>query len=169
VALALVLVISAGLLTRTFFSLLGADGGFNPERVLTFQLSLPALKYPDQDHIAPLLRDVLGRLRSVPGVQSAGIGETVPMGGQGESTVIRFTEHLPANQKETPFANYTIISPGYLASVGTPLLRGRDFTDADTADSLPVAIINATMEKKYGRAEAHSASTSGRGVRAFRC
>jgi predicted permease len=149
VALALVLVISAGLLTRTFFGMLGADGGFNPERVLTFQLSLPALKYPDQNHIVLLFHNVLDRWRSIPGVQSAGIGETVPMGGQGESTVIRFTDHLEKNRKETPFANYTIISPGYLASVGTPLLRGRDFSEADTGDSLPVAIVNATMEKKY--------------------
>jgi predicted permease len=149
VALALVLVISAGLLTRTFFRMLGADGGFNPERVLTFQLSLPAVKYPDQNHIVPLLRNALERLRAIPGVQSAGIGETVPMGGEGESTVIRFTDHLETNQKELPFANYTIISPGYLSSVGTPLLRGRDFSEADTADSLPVAIVNATMEKKY--------------------
>jgi predicted permease len=149
VALALVLVISAGLLTRTFFRMLGADGGFNAERVLTFQLSLPAVKYPDQNHIVPLLRNALERLRAIPGVQSAGIGETVPMGGEGESTVIRFTDHLETNQKELPFANYTIISPGYLSSVGTPLLRGRDFSEADTADSLPVAIVNATMEKKY--------------------
>jgi predicted permease len=149
VALALVLVISAGLLTRTFFHMLGADGGFNPERVLTFQLSLPALKYPDQDHIVPLFRNALERLRSIPGVQSAGIGETVPMGGEGESTVIRFTDHLEANRKELPFANYTIISPGFLSSVGTPLLRGRDFSEADTGGSLPVAIVNATMERKY--------------------
>jgi predicted permease len=149
VALALVLVISAGLLTRTFFHLLGANGGFNPDRVLTFQLPLPALKYVDQDHIVAFYQNALGRLRSVPGVQSAGIGETVPMGGEGESTVIRMPDHPAATQKELPFANYTIISPGYLSAVGTPVLRGRDFVEADTADSMPVALVNVAMEKKY--------------------
>jgi predicted permease len=149
VALALVLVIAAGLLTRTFFQLLGADGGFNAERVLTFQLPLPALKYAEQDHIVTLFGNVLERLRAVPGVQAAGIGETVPMGGEGESTVIRVPDHPAASQKEMPFANFTVISPGYFSAIGTPLLRGRDFQETDTTDSMPVAIVNAAMERKY--------------------
>jgi predicted permease len=149
VALALVLVVSAGLLTRTFFQLLGADGGFNAERVLTFQLPLPALKYADQDHIVTLFQNVLERLRAMPGVQSAGIGETVPLGGEGESTVIRTPDRPAASQKEMPFANFTIISPGYFSAIGTPLLRGRDFQETDTTDSMPVAIVNVAMERKF--------------------
>jgi putative ABC transport system permease protein len=149
VALALVLVVSAGLLIQTFFRMLRADGGFNAERVLTFQLSLPALQYADETRIVALYRNALERLRAIPGVQSAGIGETVPMGGEGESTGIRLPDHPAASQKELPFANYTIISPGFLSSVGTPLLRGRDFSESDTADSLPVAIVNRAMERKY--------------------
>ena len=149
VALALVLVVSAGLLTRTLFQLLGADGGFNAERVLTFQLPLPTLKYADQDHIVTLFQNVLERLRAMPGVQSAGIGETVPLGGEGESTVIRTPDHPAASQKEMPFANFTIISPGYFSAIGTPLLRGRDFQETDTKDSMPVAIVNVAMERKF--------------------
>jgi putative ABC transport system permease protein len=149
VALALVLVVSAGLLTRTFFRLLGADGGFNAERVLTFQLPLPVSKYSEQDHIVTLFGNVLRRLRAIPGVQSAGIGETVPLGGEGESTVIRMPDHPAATQKEMPFANFTVISPGYFSAIGTPLLRGRDFQETDTTDAMPVTIVNATMEKKY--------------------
>jgi len=147
--MALVLVISAGLLTRTFLRLLGANGGFNPDRVLTFQLPLPALKYVDQTHIVTFFQQALDRLRSIPGVQSAGIGETVPLGGEGESTVIRMPDHPAASEKEMPFANYTIISPGYLSSIGTPILRGRDFSEADTTDSVPVALVNVALEKKY--------------------
>jgi predicted permease len=149
VALALVLVVSAGLLTRTFFQLLGADGGFDAERVLTLQLPLPSLKYADQNHIVTLFGNLLERLRAIPGVQSAGIGETVPLGGEGESTVIRMPDHPAANQKELPFANFTVISPGYFSAIGTPLLRGRDFQETDTTDAMPLAIVNATMEKKY--------------------
>ncbi|HEY4949391.1 MAG TPA: ABC transporter permease [Candidatus Acidoferrales bacterium] len=149
VALALVLVVSAGLLTRTFFQLLGADGGFNAERVLTFQLPLPSVKYAEQNRIVTLFGNVLERLRAIPGVQFAGIGETVPLGGEGESTVIRMPDHPAASQKELPFANFTVISPGYFPAIGTPLLRGRDFQETDTSDSMPVAIVNATMEKKF--------------------
>jgi predicted permease len=153
VALALVLVIAAGLLTRTFFQLLGADGGFNAERVLTFQLPLPALKYAEQDRIVTLFGNVLERLRAIPGVQAAGIGETVPMGGEGESTVIRVPDHPAASQKEMPFANFTVISPGFFAAVGTPMLRGRDFQETDTTNSMPVAIVNTAMERKYWATE----------------
>jgi predicted permease len=71
------------------------------------------------------------------------------MGGEGESTGIRMPDHPAASQKELPFANYTIISPGYLSSIGTPILRGRDFTEADSGDSMPVALVNVAMEKKY--------------------
>ena len=149
VALAMVLVISAGLLTRTFFQVLGANGGFNAERTLTFQLPLPALKYAEQSHIVTLFQNVLERLRAIPGVQSAGIGETVPMGGEGESTVIRLADRPAASQKDMPFANFTVISPGYFCAIGTPLLRGRDFLETDTAQSMPVAIVNEAMEKRY--------------------
>jgi predicted permease len=148
-ALALILVISAGLLTRAFLGMLGTNGGFYAERVLTFQMSLPAVPYADESHIVTLYRNALERLRSIPGVESAGIGETVPMGGEGESTVIRLPDHPATSQKELPFANYTIISPGYFSAIGTPLLRGRDFVESDTATSVLVAIVNAEMEKKY--------------------
>jgi predicted permease len=167
VALALVLVISAGLMTRTFLRMLGADGGFNAERVLTFQLSLPALKYADESHIVALYRNALERLRSVPGVESAGIGETVPMGGEGESTGIRMPDHPPASQKEVLFANYTIISPGYFSTVGTALLRGRDFLETDTARSLPVAIVNVAMEKKYWPGQSAIGKQVGPGSKRF--
>jgi putative ABC transport system permease protein len=136
-------------LTRTFFQLLGANGGFNPDRVLTFQLPLPASKYVGQNHIVAFYENALAQLRSIPGVQAAGIGETVPMGGEGESTVIRMPDHPVISQQELPFANYTIISAGYLSSIGTPVLRGRDFLESDTADSVPVAIVNLAMEKKF--------------------
>lgn len=149
VAFALVLIIAAGLLVKTFLRLLAVDGGFNAEHVLTFQLSLPASKYPDQDRMVVLYQTVLQRLQSLPGVQGAGIVEAVPMGGAPESTVIRIPDHPAASNKERPFANYTIASPGYFSSVGIPILQGRDFLEADRSDSIPVAIINHAMAKKF--------------------
>ena len=150
IALAVVLVIASGLLARTFAHLVRANGGFNAERVLTFELTLPASRYPDVNRIVRLYHDALGRLRDVPGVESAGLSEVVPLGGAGESTVIRLSDRpAPRSRKELPFANYTILSPGYLGAVGTPVVRGRDFLESDTADSMPVAIVNEALARKY--------------------
>lgn len=149
VALALVLVIASGLLVRTFLHLARVDAGFNPERALTFELTLPSSSYGDADRIAAVYRTMLERVRGLPGVASAGIGETVPMGGAGESTGLRIPHRSPADAAELPYANYTIVSPGFLDAVGTPILRGRSFEESDTADSLPVALVNAAMAKRY--------------------
>jgi putative ABC transport system permease protein len=148
-SLAFVLVVAAGLLIQTFFHLLSVDPGFNPARVLTFELSLPATKYADTDHIVALYRNALDRLRLVPGVESAGLVRTVPMGGAADSTGIRIPGHAPGNYTAGPFAEYTIVSPGYFSAVGTPLLRGRDFLDEDTPDSMQVTIISNAMAKKF--------------------
>jgi putative ABC transport system permease protein len=149
VALALVLVISAGLLVRTFYSMLNADPGFRPAQVFTFQLSLPALKYPDQERIVPLYARVLENLRQVSGVESAGIAETLPMGGEGESTVIKIPDHPVTNDKSLPFANYTMVSRGYFSAVGASILRGRAIAETDSVDSTPVTVINSAMAKLY--------------------
>jgi predicted permease len=149
VALALVLVVAAGLLVQTFTRLLRSDGGFNPSRVLTFERSLPDLRYPDNDRIVALDQRVLEALRQLPGVESAGIGETVPMSGAGESTAVTLPDRGPTEPKLRPFANYTFVSPGYFSAVGTPILAGRDFADTDSASSGLVAIVNLSFAKKY--------------------
>lgn len=148
IALALVLVISAGLLTRTFVHMLHADAGFNPEHVLSFELTLPPLKYHDQAQIVAIYERVLEKLRAVPGVNSAGVVERLPLGGTPESTVVMIPGRV-RDPKNIPYANYTMISPGYFSSVQTPLIRGRDFQQSDTATSQPVAIINQAMAKKF--------------------
>ncbi len=149
VALALVLVIASGLLARTFVHLLHVDAGFDPEHVVTFEMTLPSSRYADLDRIVALYRGALERLRTLPGVEAAGIGETVPMGGAGESTGVRIAGRAVTRDQEQPFANYTIASPGYFGAVGTPLLRGRDFDEADVAESMPVAIVNRAMAEKF--------------------
>ncbi|HEV2288785.1 MAG TPA: ABC transporter permease [Candidatus Acidoferrales bacterium] len=149
IALALVLVIATGLLTRTFYRLLKVDPGFQTEHALTFQLTLPASKYPDQAHIVSVYRQVLHHLQGLPGVEAAGVTETVPMDGVTESTAIRFSDRPRANGPETPMANYTMVSPGYFAAAGTPILRGRGFLESDTANSMPVSVISEALARKY--------------------
>jgi predicted permease len=149
VSLAMVLVVAAGLLARTFSRLLEVNAGFNASNVLTFELSLPSSKYSDTARIVSLYNNALHSLQTLPGVESAGIVETIPMDGAADSTGIRIPGHLAADDKEIPYANYTIASPGYLEAVGTPILRGREFLETDTADSPPVTVINNAMAKKY--------------------
>jgi predicted permease len=149
VALALVLLIASGLLVRTFTHLLAADAGFRAEHVVTFELTLPASTYSTQDRMVALYHAALDRLRTIPGVESAAVGETVPMGGAGESTGVRIPDRPVTRDQERPFAAYTIVSPEYFSAVGTPLLRGRSFLESDTAASMPVAIVNRAMAEKY--------------------
>ncbi|MGB6875323.1 MAG: ABC transporter permease [Candidatus Acidiferrales bacterium] len=149
IALALVLVIAAGLLTRTFYRLLTVDPGFRPVHVLTFKLSLSALKYSDPAHMVSFYRNALRQLQAMPGVQSAGITDIVPMGGATNATRLRIPGRTKADPSDIPVANYSVASPGYFAAVGTPILRGRSFLESDTADSMPVTIISNTMAKKF--------------------
>jgi predicted permease len=149
VAMALVLVIAAGLLVRTFHSMLRANAGFDPARVITFELPLPLPKYADTERMAQLYQQVLLRLQAIPAVRSAGFASVVPMGGAPDSTVIRIPQHPAANRSEQPYANYSFISPGYFAAIGAPLLRGRDIGDGDTLQTEHVAIVNAALAAKY--------------------
>jgi putative ABC transport system permease protein len=153
VAMALVLVIASGLVTRTFFRLLRVETGFNAGHVLTFGVSLLDSKYTDNDHIVTLYEKLRHQLQTVPGVQSVGIAAVVPMGGTPDTTVIRIMDHPAATEKEQPYASYNVASPGYFSAIGTSLLRGRDFLESDKGDSMPVTIVNNAMAKKFWRDE----------------
>jgi predicted permease len=150
VALALVLTVAAGLLVRTFRGLLRVNGGFQTSRVMTFELSLPDAKFGnDKDKAANFYRAAIEKLQALPGIEAAGIGEVVPLGGATESTGIRIPGTAPPAKGEIRYANFTIVSPGYFEAVGTPLLRGRLILPSDTVDSPPVTLINLAMAKKY--------------------
>jgi hypothetical protein len=147
--LSLVLVAACGLLVRSFYRLLTVDGGFQAEHVLTFELSLPPAMYPDTKHIVQFYKDALPRLRGVAGIRSAAIAEAVPMGGAPESTAMFIVGHVPANRNDIPMVNYTVVSPGFFGTVGTPLQAGRDFLDSDNETAQPVAIINRSMARRF--------------------
>jgi predicted permease len=149
VALALVLVIASGLLVRTFYHLLASDAGFRPEHVLTFEISLPTTKYPDRETIAHFYQQTLPLLRSIPGVESAGITEAIPMTGATESTAIRIVGRPVRKGDRPPIVNYTVISPGLFASLGTPILRGREVLDSDVVSAPPVTVINRALARQY--------------------
>ncbi len=148
IALALVLIVASGLLVRTFFRLLAVDPGFNAERVLTFELSLPGTKYKDLEHIVAFYQKALPSLSAIPGVAHAGIVETLPLAGASDACLIHISGRSASPGKE-PYANYSIVSPDYFSAMGTSLLRGRSFLDSDTTSAPPVVIVNAIMARKY--------------------
>jgi putative ABC transport system permease protein len=91
---------------------------------------------------------MLAKIGSSPGVDSAGIAETTPLGGAGESTVVRLPGR-PVKPTELPIASYTIVSPGYFETIGTPLLQGRTFLSTDVANSQSVAVVNKAMARAF--------------------
>ena len=147
VALALVLVMASGLLVQSFVHLLRVQPGFNPEQVLTFELSAPSSKYGDSQRLVALYHRALQSFRSIPGVQSAGIVETVPMDGAADAAAIRIPGH-PAPSGKEPIVSYSVASPGYFSTIATPIIAGRDFLETDIAESTPVTVINNAMAKK---------------------
>lgn len=153
IALAFVLLVGAGLLTRTFVNLQRMPLGFDPENVLTLQLFLGTTKYPEARHIQAFYRHVTEELKAIPGVKSVGATSAGPLFGGRETlefTVVRQPEP-PSGQ--FPTARYHNISPGYFQTLGVRLLRGRDFTERDTSDAPKVVIINETMARRFWSGE----------------
>jgi len=149
IAMALALVTASGLLVRSFYQLLASDAGFRPDHVLTFELSLPSTRYPARAAIANFYQKALPLLRAIPGVESAGVTESVPLGGATEAGVARVVGRPPVKGERPPIVDYTIISPGLFSALGTPLLQGRDVLDSDLLSAPPVTVINRAMAKQY--------------------
>jgi predicted permease len=149
IAMALALVMASGLLVRTFYQLLASDSGFRADHVLTFELSLPSTRYPNRETIARFYEKALPQLRSIAGVEFAGITESVPLGGATEAGVARIVGRALSKGERPPIVDYTIVSPGLFSAQGTPLLEGRDLLDSDRLSAQPVAVINRAMARRY--------------------
>ena len=148
VALALALLITAGLLLRSFARLQAVRPGFEPRGVITAVLSLPDVKYPDEARQAQFFAQLLPRVQSLPGVAHAATVFPLPLSG--DNYVLSFAvagRPTPA-PTEVPRANVVAISPDYFHTMAIPLLAGRAFTDQDRIGSLPVLIVNRVMARK---------------------
>jgi putative ABC transport system permease protein len=147
-ALAVVLLVGAGLLVKSFLRLTQVNAGFDPTRVVTLKLSLPGARYPDAAAQNLFVHQLLDRIKILPGVESASVTTRLPLGG-GESHRGIQIEGRPSRPGEDLDTFYGVIAPGYFHTLGIPLLRGRDFTDHDDAGSLAVVIINNAMARTY--------------------
>jgi putative ABC transport system permease protein len=150
-ALATVLLVGAALLVRSVLALQRVALGFNPNGVITMQVSLPVTKYPNPKRVA-FYRELNATLAALPGVSRAGITSGMPF-GVGNYTTSPFaapgTSHLAAGAS-VPI-DWRTVSPGYFAALDIPLLRGRDFTDADTIGAPEVIIVSrATARTMWG-------------------
>jgi len=149
VALSLVLLMGAGLLLKSFASLLLTSPGFNPQNVLTAQIILPQAKYPDAAQSSQFYTQLLERVRTMPGVRSVAAVNNLPLGGN--NTDVGFIvegKPLPP-QGSTQAAWFTPVTAGYFQTMGIPLLKGRFFDDRDNLQAQLAIIVNRNMAEKY--------------------
>jgi predicted permease len=150
-ALAVVLLIGAGLTIRSLAKLWSVDPGFNPHNVLTFGLSLPpSMMHAKPDAIRAVFREFDDKLGSVPGIQA--VSQTwgaVPLSGDDEQLFWLEGQPKPANENDMNWAIDYIVEPGYLKAMGIPLLRGRFFTVQDDEHSPLVVVIDEIFAQKY--------------------
>jgi putative ABC transport system permease protein len=148
VALALVLLTSAGLFLRSFAQLTRENPGFDSRGVLTVRLSLSTDSYPDRASVVRLVDKFLPRLTTIPGVENAAIVSLLPLGGGHSSINFTLQDRPPSKREDTPRANYRIVTPGYISTMRIPLLSGRDFAEEDDANRTAVALISASIARK---------------------
>jgi putative ABC transport system permease protein len=149
VALSLVLLVGAGLLIRSFLSLLRTDPGFNPDHVLTMNLVLPMAKYKEEPARAAFYENLLNRVKAQPGVQSAAFVNYVPLGGSNSSdSYLVEGEPEPAPGQEHT-GRYRVATPDYFRTMEISIVRGRAFTEQDKAGALPVVIVNETLARQH--------------------
>ena len=149
VALALVLLVGAGLMIRSFARLMAIDPGFDPAGVVTMRLTLPAAKYRDLERWTAFHEDLVNRVSAVAGAAAVGINTAIPLeGGGSESGVIVEGRPLPTAGTPDTMTLFQASSPGYLRAMGIPLLRGRYFTGQDTRAGARVVIVDDALVRK---------------------
>lgn len=149
VALALTLLVVAGLLIRSFVRLQDVQPGFDAKNVLTMQMSLPQTRYPDEQKQAAFFQQLLPRIEALPNVAAAGVVNSLPLSGQGAGISFQIAGAPPAAPGEQLESQYRVASPNYFRAMNIPLLKGRLFTDRDDLSAPGVAIINQAMAKRF--------------------
>jgi putative ABC transport system permease protein len=161
VALSVVLLTGAGLMLKTMQCLLGVEPGFDPEGVLTVQVSLPGQRYVDEElerrfdnrayaRAAQFYSAVIERTRSAPGVQAAGAVNGLPLMGEIWGKFVTLHDRpLPATLQQLPTIQYRVVAGDYFRALGIPILSGRAFTDADTEQAPKVAIVNRELARRH--------------------
>ena len=152
-ALALVLLVGAGLMIRSFTALLAVDPGFDPRHVVTMAVSVAGTREAEPGRRAGFYRQLLERVRATPGVVSASAINHLPLAGDiwGWSFTIEGRPIPPPG--ESPDGTYRVVAPGYFRTMGIPILRGRDISESDDARAPGAVVINEWLAKRYWPSE----------------
>jgi predicted permease len=149
VALSLMLLIGAGLMLKSFSKLQTVDAGFNPDRVLTIQFSLPSKRYDKKPRVAQFYEDLIARVNSMQGVEGAGLVTMAPLAGHWSDTTFTIEGRPPLAPGQFMDALIRSADPGYFKAMGIPLKRGRFFTPADRLEQANKSIISESMAKEF--------------------
>ncbi len=152
VALALVLTICSGLMIRTFHALVRVEPGFaDPAALETFNIYIPPTQVPatENERVLRIEQEITRKLAGLPGVSSVGITTTVPMSGSRSFNPVAAEDHTYREGQLPPLRRFNYISPGFFATLGTPLVAGRDFTWDEEFEKQPVAIVSENFAREY--------------------
>ncbi len=149
VALTLVLLIGAGLMIRSFYRLQQVDPGFNYDRLLTFNISLPPKKYPEDQQKINFYEQLAEKLTALPGVQTVGVSSGLPLGNNGWQTSFRVEGQPEPEPGHTPLTEACIATPDYFQAMGITLLKGRNFSEQDVKDGPHVTLIDEEFARRY--------------------
>jgi putative ABC transport system permease protein len=149
VALSVVLLIGAALFLTSFRRLMNVDAGFTAARVTTATIFPPPSRYPDQQSVALLSSRILDAVRSIPGVETAGITSNIALSGRTSPAAVSATDRDPAPGEAVVIPSVVSVTPGYFEAMATPLLRGRYFADSDGEGTLPVAIVDERLAARF--------------------
>jgi predicted permease len=148
-ALALMLLVGAGLLIKSFARLQNVDPGFSTENVMTTQISLPAARYPDAAARRAFWVRLVEKARALPGVTAAALTTNIPFSGNVSSGSYSIVGYTPGPTEAAPHGRQEIVGGDYFAALRIPLVEGRFFNDGDTADSPFVVVVDQYLANKY--------------------
>ena len=149
VGLALALMISAALMIRSLMTLKAVEPGFATENLLTLRVSLPEELYPTETEQDSFFQQAVREIAALPGVRSASACSMIPLLGSNSNSGISVEDHPISDPADTVFIGNEAVVPGYLRTMGIPLIEGRDFTDFDRSEAPAVLIINNLMAKHF--------------------
>ncbi|HEV2860568.1 MAG TPA: ABC transporter permease [Pyrinomonadaceae bacterium] len=148
IACALMLLIGAGLLIKSFVRLQAVEPGFDPSGVVTMQFSLPDARYSEPPQVAAFYARLVEHARTVPGVRAAGAVSRLPLAGD-RSTMGLTVEGRPAVSGQYEEVHFRAVTPDYFRALGVPLRAGRELGERDGAEAPPVVLVNETTARKY--------------------
>ncbi len=149
VALSLVLLVGAGLLIRSFITILNTDYGIKPDNTISMRIVLPQERYKQREQRINFVEQFLPRVKNLPGVMNVGAVDNLPMGGSNNGSDFQIVGQPPFTKAAQPFVDTRIVTPEYFTAIGTSLHQGRLITPQDTAQSPAVLLINDAFAARY--------------------